>query len=83
MRNAAEKFPEHSKAVLQLEINRNGPLSVSIVERYTSDRKINRLFEESTSRTATLAGFTTVDDNSVGAVYTTDLTVGWQAPQVD
>ena len=61
---------------------RNGPLSVSISERYTSGRKINRLFEESTSRTASVAGFTTVDDNSVGSIFTTDLTVGWQATQV-
>jgi iron complex outermembrane recepter protein len=78
--NNLSTTPDAATAILGY---RNGPLSVSIVERYTSDRKINRLFEESTSRTASLAGFTTVDDNSVGAVYTTDLTVGWQPSQVE
>ncbi len=72
--------PDAATAVLGY---RNGPLSVSIVERWSGQRNINRVFEESTSRTATIAGFTTVDDNSVGGVYTTDLTVGWQAPQIE
>ena len=62
---------------------RNGPLSVSIAERYTGDRKINRLYEESTARVATLAGFTTVDDNSVGPIYTTDLTLGYTPEKVE
>ncbi|MET0280365.1 MAG: TonB-dependent receptor [Steroidobacteraceae bacterium] len=61
----------------------NGPFTLSISERYTGDRKINRLYEESTARTATIAGFTTVDDNSVGAIYTTDLSLGWQPQQLE
>jgi outer membrane receptor protein involved in Fe transport len=56
---------------------------VSIAERYTGYRKVNRLFEESTSRTPSVAGLTTVDDNSVGGIYTTDLTLGWQPEQVE
>jgi hypothetical protein len=73
--------PDAATAVLGY---RNGPLSVTVVERYTGDRKIGRTFEESTSRAVSGAPFTaTVDDNSVGGVYTTDLTVGWQAPQVE
>ncbi|MFO1503153.1 MAG: TonB-dependent receptor [Steroidobacteraceae bacterium] len=73
--------PDAATAILGY---RNGPLSVSIVERYSGSRKINRLFEESTSRTVSGAPFTTtVDDNSVGAVYTTDLTAGWQVSQVE
>jgi hypothetical protein len=56
---------------------------VTIAERVTGSQKINRLNEESTSRTPTVAGFTTVDDNSVGAIYYTDLTVGWQPAQLE
>jgi outer membrane receptor protein involved in Fe transport len=73
--------PDAATAILGY---RNGPLSVSIVERYTGGRKINRLFEESTVRAVSGAPFTsTVDDNSIGGAYTTDLTVGWQASQVE
>jgi len=73
--------PDAATAILGY---RNGPLSVSIVERYTGGRKLNRTFEESTARAVSGAPYTaTVDDNSVGGAYTTDLTVGWQAPQVE
>jgi hypothetical protein len=60
---------------------RNGSASVILMERYTSSFAINRLYEESKVRTPVVAGNTTVDDNTVGAVFTTDLTVGWQ-PEV-
>lgn len=72
--------PDAATAVLGYQ---NGPLSVSIAERVTGARKINRLYEESTSRTATKAGFTTVDDNSVAAIYYTDLSVGWRSVQLE
>lgn len=73
--------PDAATAILGY---RNGPLTVSIVERWTGGRKINRLFEESTVRAVSGAPFTTtVDDNSVGGVYTTDLTVGYQPSQVE
>jgi len=72
--------PDAATAVLGY---RNGPLTVSIAERYTGQRNINRLFEESTSRTPSVAGLTTVDDNSVGGMYTTDLTAGWQSSKVE
>jgi hypothetical protein len=78
-----DNLPTTPDAATAMLAYRNGPLSVSISERYTGDRKINRLYEESTARTPTIAGFTTVDDNSVGAIYTTDLTLGWQPTQVD
>ncbi|MBK7116857.1 MAG: TonB-dependent receptor [Proteobacteria bacterium] len=79
--NNLSTTPDAATAILGY---RNGPLSVTIVERYTGGRKINRLFEESTVRAVSGAPFTsTVDDNSVGGSYTTDLTVGWQAPQVE
>jgi iron complex outermembrane receptor protein len=72
--NNLSTTPDAATAILGY---RNGPLSVTIVERYTGGRKINRLFEESTVRAVSGAPFTsTVDDNSVGGAYTTDLTVG-------
>src|SRR6185369_13964448 len=56
---------------------RNGGYSLSILERYTGGRKIGRLNEESAVRAPTVTGLTTVDDNSVGGSYTTDLSLGW------
>ena len=61
---------------------RNGPLSVMVTERYTGDYSINRLFEESLVRAPVVAGNTTVDDNTVGALLYTDLTAGWEPEQL-
>jgi len=72
--------PDAATAVL---IYQNGRLMASIAERVTGARKINRLYEESTSRAATKAGYTTVDDNSVGAIYYTDLTLGWRPAKLE
>ncbi len=60
---------------------RNGPYTAMISERFTSSFKINRLYEESKVRAPVVAGNTTVDDNTVGEVLTTDLTLGWQPEQ--
>jgi outer membrane receptor protein involved in Fe transport len=60
---------------------RNGAYSMMLMERYTSSYAINRLYEESKVRAPVVAGNTTVDDNTVGAVILTDLNVSWQ-PEV-
>ncbi|MEN9706103.1 MAG: hypothetical protein RLZZ393_1982 [Pseudomonadota bacterium] len=57
---------------------RNGSYTATITERFTSSFKINRLYEESKVRAPVVAGNTTVDDNTVGGVFTTDVTMGWQ-----
>jgi outer membrane receptor protein involved in Fe transport len=72
--------PDAATAILGY---RNGPFSVSVLERYTGDRKIVRLFEQSTERTASASNLTTVDDNSLAGIFTTDLTLGWQPEQVE
>ena len=66
--------PDAATAILGY---RNGDFSVSLLERYTGSRKINRLYEESKVTAPTVTGYTTVDDNSISAVFTTDLSVGW------
>ena len=66
--------PDAATAILGY---RNGDYSVSLLERYTGSRKINRLYEESTVNAPTVTGNTTVDDNSLSAAFTTDLSLGW------
>ena len=66
--------PDAATAILGY---RNGGITVSILERYSGSRKINRLYEESTVTAPSVTGLTTVDDNSINAVFTTDLSVGW------
>ena len=66
--------PDAATAILGY---RNGDFSVSLLERYTGSRKINRLYEESKVSTPTVTGYTTVDDNSLSATFTTDLSLGW------
>ena len=72
--------PDAATAILGY---RNGGLSFTAIERYTGDRAVNRLYEESTVRTPTLTGYTTVDDNSVAGIFLTDLTVGWEPQLLD
>jgi outer membrane receptor protein involved in Fe transport len=66
--------PDAATAILGY---RNGDYSVSLLERYTGSRKINRLYEESTVNAPIVTGNTTVDDNSLSAAFTTDLSLGW------
>ena len=66
--------PDAATAILGY---RNGDISVSLLERYTGPRKINRLYEESTVSAPSVTGLTTVDDNSIRGVFTSDLSVGW------
>jgi len=70
--------PDSATAVISY---RNGPMSLTIAERYQGSAKININFVESTVRT--VAGFTTVDDNTLGATFTTDLTASWQPESIE
>ncbi|MEP7313825.1 MAG: TonB-dependent receptor, partial [Pseudomonadota bacterium] len=53
----------------------NGPYSAFLQGRYIGDGKLDRLRTESA---VAIAGVATIDDNTVGSVFYTDLTLGYR-----
>lgn len=58
----------------------NGPWSGTIIERYIGSGVLDRTLVESS---VAIAGKTTIDDNTVGSVLYTDLTVGFSPEQIE
>ena len=64
----------------------NGPYSSTLIGRYIGSGSLDRTLVESSVplRNATTgATITTIDDNTVGSVFYTDLTLGWQPESVE
>jgi outer membrane receptor protein involved in Fe transport len=58
----------------------NGPYSVTVIERYIGDGVLDRTLREST---VAIPGVTTIDDNHVGSVLYTDVTLGFAPEQFE